>query len=257
MISDKMQNTLSEDPENVREIESLRSRLKNVENTNIILQQNYEEVTNDCEESYKMIKILETQIEGYKNESDVKKPDKQKAVAAEIQKKDKMIEELKRENKKLESEVEAAEKNWKILNKTVKAKDKEVHDLKKENAVVTENLLKVKIELTNFTAKVSREKKTEEKKTKKKEKKEFIENLKSTSHSVNFECEKCDFKTESSNVLKNHVITFHIDSKSTQTEEKLQDDKAVQSFQSEFSSDKKVQTIEETKLEIKMTERRV
>ena len=153
MISDKMQNTLSEDPENVREIESLRSRLKNVENTNIILQQNYEEVTNDCEESYKMIKILETQIEGYKNESDVKKPDKQKAVAAEIQKKDKMIEELKLENKKLESEVEAAEKNWKILNKTVKAKDKEVHDLKKENAVLTENLLKVKIELTNFTEK--------------------------------------------------------------------------------------------------------
>ena len=122
-----------------------------------------------------------------------------------------------------------------------------------QNSVVTENLLKVKIELTNFTAKVSREKKTEEKKTKKKEKKEFIENLKSTSHSVNFECEKCDFKTESSNVLKNHVITFHIDSKSTQTEEKLQDDKAVQSFQSEFSSDKKVQTIEETRLEIKMT----
>ena len=148
--------------EQVQDHESLRIKLKSVENSNRILQQNYEEATNNSEESYKEIKQLETKLKCYEK------------IVADVQKKDKIIEQLKKDKMTLESELEAAEKNWKNANKVIKTKEKEIHDIQKENFQVTENLVKVKTDLNNLTVKVNKEKKEEEKKQRKKEKKDFL-----------------------------------------------------------------------------------
>ena len=115
-IPNLQQNKVFEEQE-AREIESLKIRLKSLEDSYRALQQNYEEAINDSEESYKTIKELETKVEGYEK------------VAADMHKKEKIIAEYKNDKKTLESELENAEKNWKSVNKSLKIKEKEIHDL--------------------------------------------------------------------------------------------------------------------------------
>ena len=138
------------------------------EDSNRILKQTYEETLSDCEESYEKIKILENKVSV--EQENVEKGNRIEA-ARQLQKKDKIIKDLKDGKTKLETELEEAEKNRKVLNKLVKSKDKEIHDIRKENFEVVENLENVKAKFGTLTATVNREKKQEERKLKKKKQK--------------------------------------------------------------------------------------
>ena len=223
IFSSLVQNKMCKEEDSY--LESLKTKLKSLEDSNRILQQDYEKATNDSEESYKKNEQLEARIKSYEK------------IAAEIHKKDKIIDRLSQEKKSLESDLEDIEKNWKNLNKSLKSKDKEMHDIQKENVIVAENLVKVKTDLNNLTIKVNKEKKDEEKKQKKREKKEFLDPLKSSSVVAMFECNKCDVKTETSDNLKTHERSCHMNSISVQTEETVKECKIV--------GDKSVQTVEE------------
>ena len=67
----------------------------------------------------------------------------------------------------LEHKLEASEKKWKVLNKSLKVNEKDIHDLKKENANVNENFLSVKHEFMAYKCEASKEKKDLERKLKK------------------------------------------------------------------------------------------
>ena len=138
------------------------------EDSNRILKQTYEETLSDCEERYEKIKILENKVSV--EQENVEKGNRIEA-ARQLQKKDKIIKDLKDGKTKLETELEEAEKNRKVLNKLVKSKDKEIHDIRKENVEVVENLENVKAKFGTLTATVNREKKQEERKLKKKKQK--------------------------------------------------------------------------------------
>ena len=230
--SNLLQKKVLKDQE-IHEVESLKTKLKSFEVSNRTLQQNYEVAINDCELNYETIKQLKIKVKSYEK------------VVADIHKKDKMIEQYKKDKNTLESELETAEKNWKSVNKTLKTKDKDLHDLYKENVQVSENLVKVKAELNNLTVKVNKEKKDELKNQKKRDKKDFLDNLKPSSHIENFDCEKCDVKTASWNSLKTHDRTCHMNSNSAQTEETVTDDKNIQTSSNEFTCVKETQCSDE------------
>ena len=230
----------------VRDLESLQSRLKLVENANLSLKENYEEAVNECEACHKQIKDLESKVKDLEQVV----ASTEERVGADLRKKDKNVELLLHDKQNLERELETAEKNWKTSNKNVKIKDKEIYDLKKEKDKVTENLAQVKLEYTNLKAKVNKEEKVQLKTIKKTERKEFIENLKSNSQPVKYDCNKCDVLMESLINLKNHERTFHMKSISSQTEEKVLEDKSMQLDVSEFSSDKSTQTRNENESEV-------
>ena len=83
-----------------------------------------------------------------------------KRTQSEILKKDEVIKTLRSEKVNLEEALDVAEKNWKELSKLSKVKDKEVHDLKKENERINYNLENVSSELKNLSSLVNREKKS-------------------------------------------------------------------------------------------------
>ena len=60
---------------------------------------------------------------------------------------------------KLESELDEAEMNWKVINKQVKERDNQIHDLKKENSDISWSLAEFKTKFSNLTAEVNKEKK--------------------------------------------------------------------------------------------------
>ena len=78
-----------------KKVQDLQIKLKSLEDSNRILQENYEEATNDSEERYKTIDQLETKMKGYEK------------VIANSHQKDKIIEQLKKDKRTLESELEA------------------------------------------------------------------------------------------------------------------------------------------------------
>ena len=148
-----------------KEVEKLKKMLKVSEGTNQILQENYEETLSDSEKCHEQIKNLQNSL--LTNEQKV-------VVKGEPF--------LKGDRVELEKEFDIAEKNLRDLKKLVKIKDKEIHDLKRDNVNVSENLEEIKNKFATLTAKVNREKKTEEKKQKKRERKDFFDNLKTTAN---------------------------------------------------------------------------
>ena len=231
--------------ENEKQVETLKMRLKTVEEDNMSLKNDYEDAVDDCEQCHARIKELETIVNNLKEEVENGIVDKENVnkIISETQKKDKITEQLKINRDNLEGELEVAEKNWKELNKLIKLKDKELHDLQKKNTRLSENLVTVSADFNNLTSLVNKEKKSEAKKIKKLEKKEFMDGL--TAKPVEFECSKCTVKLESMIKLKIHESTSHMETHSTQTTVKEFDDKTVQTFSFEFSCDESVQTIEE------------
>ena len=149
-----------------------------------------------------------------------------------------VIQKLKDEQKKLETELEVSENSRKALNKVLKSKDKEIYDLKKENSSVKENFLQIKNQFMNYKSEASKEKKEMEKKVKKLEKKDANECLKP---GFKVKCTKCEVETESLYALKCHERTMHEQSNFTQTDVVIVVDKKVQSYDSKVS-DKNVQT---------------
>ena len=225
------------------EVETLKIKLKAAEDSNMNLKKDYEEAVNDCEQCYDKINKLESKVEDLMEEINNREADKQEIVKveSEVLIKDKLIEKFQQEKNNLECDVENAEKNWKALNRTVKAKDKEIYDLKKENETIADNLVNVK----EHFARANKEKKDEEKKRKKSDKKDFIEGLKAKSTSVALECNVCDVKVESWEHLKSHERMYHMKSNSVQTDVKDMEDKSVQYFSYEILCDKEVQTNDE------------
>ena len=135
----------------------------------------------------------------------------------------------------------AAEKNWKDLNKSVKAKEKVIHDLQKENERISENSLKLKADFTQFKGEVNKEKKETEKKLKKLEKKELVEDMKVKSKSLRIECTKCEFIADSVMKLKCHERSFHKNSYTSQTDEIVLRNQIVQANIIKPTSDKVMQ----------------
>ena len=225
------QQTVCCDPSS--ELVILRVKFKSLEDANLSLKNNYEEAINECEVGYKVIRELETKIENYEIKLENKNKDK-----VDTQKRDQVVDQV---NQNLAKELERAEKNWKDENKNVKAKEKEIYDLKKENDRISHHLGEIKTEHTSFLAKVNKEEKNREKKLKKSERKEFLENL-----TLKYECDRCDFRMETLEKLKHHKRNAHMKISSTQTEGIVTEEKSVQQNQSDYASEKSMQTIEDT-----------
>ena len=118
--------------------------------------------------------------------------------------------------KNVEHELDTSEKNWKTLNKELKAKSKETHDLTKENCKVKEDLDAYTSELASLKAKINKERKEADRKIKKDKKSEALSNLKSESR---YKCEKCNENFENISQLKSHEQFHHMKTSTTQTEE--------------------------------------
>ena len=212
------------------ELETLRMKLKKSEDSNTDLRNKVEESVIELEENYTKINYLNSVIDSSEEKIDVKVAQKQ---VEQIQK-------LKKDNEGLESDLKLSEKNWKDLNKIVKAKDKEIHDMNREIKVLGE----VKSEFDQFKVIVNKEKKDLEKKRKKTERKEFLDNIKTCSpDNCHFKCNICDVKRESYDQLRNHERALHMQSKSSETEEKEMEDKEIQSEQIEVGK-RDIETIE-------------
>ena len=95
---------------------------------------------------------------------------------------------------------------------------------------------------------MNREKKVEAKKSKKIENKEFIETLKAKPEQI--ACSSCDLRLESLGKLKQHVVSFHVTTVSTQTSVKVSEDKSVQSDTLGSLKNMFTQTFEESDLEL-------
>ena len=227
------------------ETKDLESKLEAAEESNSNLQNLYEEAVEDSETTHAKVKELENLLDNDSRKVKLVSFDK---MESEMKSKDCLIEKLKAENDNLENDLQSAEKNWKELKKQIKMKDKEVYDLRKENKQVIENLDIVSKELKNLTNQVNKEKKVEAKKMKKQEKKEFIETLKLKPEQ--FACDSCDLILESLGKLKQHVISVHVTSTSTQTSIKESDDKSVQSDMLGSLNNMVTQTFEERDLEV-------
>ena len=187
--------------------------------------------------SYLRIKDLESST------SDLKEKFHEKC--SDVQKKDKIVEQMIVSKDNLARDLEVAEKNWKELNRSIKAKDKELHELNKENLKITEKFEKVQADFKNLTAIVNKDKKSEAKKLRKVERKEFMDDL--IEKPEEFSCSKCAVKVESLVNLKIHETSVHAANASTQTTIKDIDDKIVQTLNSEFPLDKCIQMNNESK----------
>ena len=196
------------------EIVILRNKLSESESKNAKLKHEIEEVVNDSEEKYLKLQNLETKVLNYKEAKT-----------------------------KLESELDEAEKHWKVLNKQVKEKDKQIYDLKKENCNTLESLSEFKTKFSNLTSEVNRERKKQEKKLKKQGARDSVDSLNVNEHK--FECTLCDVKSESLDKLRNHMRVFHMKSSTVQTNEKVVEEKKVQTHDTTITSDKNIQTAEE------------
>ena len=219
------------------EIKALKTKVTCLEEKNFALTNQYEEALNDCQVSYLKIKDLESST------SDLKEKFLEKC--SDVQKKDKIVEQMIVSKDNLARDLEVAEKNWKELNRSIKAKDKELHELNKENLKITEKFEKVQADFKNLTAIVNKDKKSEAKKLRKVERKEFMDDL--IEKPEEFSCSKCAVKVESLVNLKIHETSVHAANAFTQTTIKDIDDKIVQTLNSEFPLDKCIQMNNESK----------
>ena len=96
---------------------------------------------------------------------------------SEVQKKDKIVEQMKVIKDNLARELEVTEKNWKELNRFLKAKGKDLHELNKENFKITEKYDKAQADYKNPTANLNQEKKSEAGKVKKAERSSWMVSL--------------------------------------------------------------------------------
>ena len=157
-----------------------------------------------------------------------------------------IIQKLRQENDNVVKELEASESIKKIVNKLVKSKDKEIHDLKKENAIVAEDILRVKSEFSEYKSSANKERKEMSKKIAKLEKKDSNENPKNSLKTTSFSCEICDVEAKSVSALKSHIRNHHAQSKCTQTEVLIMLDQKVQCSKLVISSDKMIQTLDDS-----------
>ena len=147
-------------PQENSELESLKVKLKLAESSNENLRAKYVDAVDDSELCHAKLSELEAVIKKLNdNESENTSTDF-KRTQSEILKKDEVIKTLRSEKVNLEEALDVAEKNWKELSKLSKVKDKEVHDLKKENERINYNLENVSSELKNLSSLVNREKKS-------------------------------------------------------------------------------------------------
>ena len=103
-------------------IEKLRDKLSEADSINDKLKYDLEEVVNDSEEKYLQIQNLDTKVLTYKEA-----------------------------NTKLESNLDEAEKQWKMLNKQVKEKDNQIHDQKKKKkSNILESISDLKTRFSNL-----------------------------------------------------------------------------------------------------------
>ena len=126
----------------IKEVKILKNKLKNLEDSNSILNGDLEEATNDLEISFKRIKELEDIVE--ENANKAERLEKVK-VKEGIEKNEQAVTQLKAEKKILETDLEVSEKNSKKMLKEIKAKDKDIYDLKKEIKLSLKILHKLKL----------------------------------------------------------------------------------------------------------------
>jgi chromosome segregation ATPase len=220
----------------VQQIEDLEFKLKQAENANLTLKHNFEEAIEDSEASYKEINLLKAKISEYEREATLK----QVSVTNET-----LIKQLENDNSELLEQVKMVEKESKDLKKVVNEKEKQVHNLNREIKNESENFKQLKAKFDDITAAVNREKKQQERKLKKQERKDFLNNLKTESMNLYFECEKCDVKLETRTQLTYHVRSLHMKSVQSQTDDEEVEEKLVQTDPREFTIDKNVQTEDE------------
>ena len=206
-------------------------KLKVAEDVNQRIKLQCQEATQDCEKVHETNRALEDEVNAYKSEMADLEAKHKSALKNEI-----LIQKFKEEIENLRNEFEASEQSLKALKKLEKSKDKEIYDLKKENSNLSESSLRVKSDFTTFKCAANKEKKEFEKQVKKLEKEKGTFNVK-----PEYQCTKCNVETESLCALKHHMLSYHIQTKSTQTKEVVMEDKKVQSV-GEFKSDKNVQT---------------
>ena len=154
--------------------------------------------------------------------------DENKMLKAEDVKKGNVILQLKQEKQHVEIGLEASESNVKKSNKVIKSKEKEIYDVKKENLKVKEDYDQIKLEYMTLKSQVNKEKKDQEKKNKKQEKRDLFNNLRSVSITNEVCCDSCDVKLPDFEKLQAHVRFMHRKQGSTQTQEKVTEDKVVQ-----------------------------
>ena len=82
-------------------------------------------------------------------------------------------------------------------------------------------------DLRDFKAKTNQENKTRDRKLKKEERKDLLHNLKVESKDE-FACDNCNQEFPSTEKLIAHTRNVHVSQKSSQTEEKLVEDKFIQ-----------------------------
>ena len=128
------------------------------------------------------------------------------------------------------------------MNKTLKLKDKEINDLKKINSEIKTNISEAEAKFTALTTKVNVESKVEDKNQKKREHKHFIDNLKEVKV---YKCDKCNSKSETLDGLRSHIRVIHSRSVSTETEDNELDDKSAPWEPFGFWNDKTSQTSED------------
>ena len=175
------------------------------------------------------------------------KVDENKLLKADNLKKDTLILKLNEVKKNVEDELEISETNAKKNNKIIKLKEKEVYDLKKENFKVKEDFDQLKLEHSKLKAQVNKEKKEKDKKIKKQEKKDFLNNLESDPRTSEIYCESCDKKFPGLENLNTHIRAIHRKQSSSQTDDKVKEDKFVQVPAEPIEkSDKVVQTLSES-----------
>ena len=144
------------------------------------------------------------------------------------QKNEKVINNILEEKRSLQNDINNLESDLKRSIKTLKLKENEIYDLKKEKAKAGEDLQMLEKELRDFKSKANQEKKTQIRKLKKEEKKDFLNNMKVESKKDEFACDKCNLKFPSTEKLIAHTRNVHVSQKSSQTEEKLVEDKFIQ-----------------------------
>ena len=120
------------------------------------------------------------------------------------------------------------------MKKRMKTKEKELYGFKKENESFKGNLEAAKIDLTKVSVQLRKYEKDEMKKSKVKQSKE-------TQNNREFPCDICSNKYESPVLPRVHVKLDHCrtnssqieETKSSQTSEEIQIDKAVQTISTE------------------------
>ena len=156
-----------------------------------------------------------------------------------------VIEQLKQELDALKSELGSKDNEIKKNYKLMKVKEKEMHDLKKEHEKVKDDYVQVNRDFKELTAKVNKEEKDLKRKEKSKQKKDFLNNLKTEAKQNEFTCDICENTFETTGKLKLHIRSIHLKNDSTQTEEKMLENKTVQTSSIEYTCVKETQCPDE------------